>query len=113
MKLEQDAKMSGGNLPKEKITEEIAEVRGIGMDNDVGSPNRFPLFHDMSGMFDWVTHFQEITGKPLGIKVVAGEQDSFEELARYMKETGKHPDFISIDGAEGGTGATYHEMADR
>src|SRR5699024_11086346 len=50
---------------------------------------------------------------PIGIKVVAGEQDSFEELARYMKETGKHPDFISIDGAEGGTGATYQEMADR
>lgn len=113
MKLAQGAKVRGGKLPKEKITEEIAEVRGIGMDKDVESPNRFPLFHDMSGMFDWVTHFQEITGKPIGIKVVAGEQDSFEELARYMKETGKHPDFISIDGAEGGTGATYQEMADR
>src|SRR5699024_10147739 len=49
----------------------------------------------------------------IGIKVVAGEPDSFEELARYMKETGKHPDFISIDGAEGGPGATYQEMADR
>src|SRR5699024_3223421 len=90
-----------------------AEVRGVGMDKDIESPNRFPLFHDMNGMFDWITQFQEITGKPIGIKVVAGEPDSFEELARYMKETGKHPDFISIDGAEGGTGATYQEMADR
>src|SRR5699024_1123138 len=53
-----------------------------------------------------------ITGKPVGIKVVAGDNDSFEDLAKYMKETGKNPDFISIDGAEGGTGATYQEMAD-
>lgn len=113
MKLAQGAKVRGGKLPKEKITEEIAEVRGVGMDKDIESPNRFPLFHDMKGMFDWITHFQDITGKPIGIKVVAGDKDSFEELARYMQETGKHPDFISIDGAEGGTGATYQEMADR
>ncbi len=112
MKLAQGAKVRGGKLPKEKITEEIAEIRGIGMGKDVESPNRFPLFHDMQGMFDWITHFQEITGKPIGIKLVAGDNDSFEELARYMKETGESPDFISIDGAEGGTGATYQEMAD-
>lgn len=112
MKLAQGAKVRGGKLPKEKITEEIAEIRGIGMGKDVESPNRFPLFHDMQGMFDWITHFQDITGKPIGIKLVAGDNDSFEELARYMKETGKNPDFISIDGAEGGTGATYQEMAD-
>src|SRR5690606_16519572 len=47
-----------------------------------------------------------------GIKVVAGSEKSFEELASYMKETGKHPDFITIDGSQGGTGATYQEMAD-
>lgn len=112
LKLAQGAKVRGGKLPKEKITEEIAKIRGIGMDKDVESPNRFPLFNDIDGLFHWITHWQDISGKPVGIKVVAGDNESFEEIARYMKETGKHPDFISIDGAEGGTGATYQEMAD-
>lgn len=112
MKLAQGAKVRGGKLPKEKITEEIAEIRGIEMGHDVESPNRFPLFNDLDGLFNWITHWQKITGKPVGIKVVAGDNHSFEELARYMQETGKSPDFISIDGAEGGTGATYQEMAD-
>lgn len=112
LKLAQGAKVRGGKLPKEKITEEIAKIRGVGMDKDVESPNRFPLFHDIEGLFHWITHWQEISGKPVGIKVVAGDNESFESIARYMKDTGKHPDFISIDGAEGGTGATYQEMAD-
>ena len=112
LKLAQGAKVRGGKLPKEKITPEIAKIRGIEMGKDVESPNRFPLFNDMDGMFDWITHWQEITGKPVGIKVVAGDNNSFDDLARYMKDTGKHPDFIAIDGAEGGTGATYQEMAD-
>src|SRR5699024_1240450 len=102
----------GGKLPKEKITSEIANIRGIEMGHDIESPNRFPLFSDMDGLFEWVTHWQDICGKPIGLKVVAGDSDSFEELARYMNVTGKNPDFISTDGAEGGTGATYQEMAD-
>jgi len=113
VKLAQGAKVRGGKLPKEKISPEIAEIRGIEMGKDIESPNRFPLFHDMDSLFHWVTHWQEITGKPVGIKVVAGDTHSFEELAQYMKKSGTHPDFISIDGAEGGTGATYQEMADR
>ena len=113
VKLAQGAKVRGGKLPKEKISPEIAEIRGIDMGKDIESPNRFPLFHDMDSLFHWVTHWQEITGKPVGIKVVAGDTHSFEELAQYMKDSGTHPDFISIDGAEGGTGATYQEMADR
>src|SRR5690625_1858903 len=112
LKLAQGAKVRGGKLPKEKITPEIAKIRGIEMGKDVESPNRFPLFNDIDGLFHWLTHWQKITGKPVGIKVVAGDNHSFDEIARYMQETGKHPDFISIDGAEGGTGATYQEMAD-
>lgn len=113
LKLAQGAKVRGGKLPKEKITEEIAQIRGVEMGKDVESPNRFPLFNDIEGLFQLVTHWQKITGKPVGIKVVAGDNHSFEELARYMQETGLHPDFIAIDGAEGGTGATFQEMADR
>lgn len=112
MKLAQGAKVRGGKLPKEKNTDEIARIRGIEPGTDVESPNRFPLFTDMESMFDWITHWQEITGKPVGIKVVAGDEHSFDDLAAYMRDSGKKPDFISIDGAEGGTGATYQEMAD-
>ena len=112
IKLAQGAKVRGGKSPKEKITPEIASIRGVEMGKDIESPNRFPLFSDMNGLFEWITHWQHITGKPVGIKVVAGANNSFEELARHMKETGEKPDFISIDGAEGGTGATYQEMAD-
>ena len=112
LKLAQGAKVRGGKLPKEKITPEIAKIRGVEMGKDIESPNRFPLFSNMEGLFKWVTHWQEITGKPVGIKVVAGDNQSFDELAQYMQETGYKPDFISIDGAEGGTGATYQEMAD-
>ena len=112
MKLAQGAKVRGGKLPKEKNTDEIARIRGIEPGTDVESPNRFPLFTDMESMFDWITHWQEITGKPVGVKVVAGDEHSFDDLAAYMRDSGKKPDFISIDGAEGGTGATYQEMAD-
>lgn len=112
IKLAQGAKVRGGKLPKEKITPEIAAIRGVEMGKDVESPNRFPLFSNMDELFDLITNWQEITGKPVGIKVVAGSELSFEELALYMKNSGKHPDFITIDGGEGGTGATYQEMAD-
>lgn len=112
IKLAQGAKVRGGKLPKEKITPEIAEIRGVEMGKDVESPNRFPLFKDIKGLLDLVTHWQKITGKPVGIKVVAGDENSFIELAEYMRDTGQKPDYIAIDGAEGGTGATYQEMAD-
>src|SRR5699024_5043201 len=109
--LAQGAKVRGGEFPTEKITEAIGTLRGVEEGHDVQSPTRCALFSDMDGLFECVTHWQSITGKPVGIKVVAGDNDSFESLAKYMKETGKEPDFISIDGAEGGTGATYQEMA--
>ncbi|MEO9257475.1 MAG: glutamate synthase-related protein [Crocinitomicaceae bacterium] len=101
IKLAQGAKVRGGKLPKEKISPEIAKIRGVEMGKDVESPNRFPLFNDVESLLEMVTHWQDITGKPVGIKVVAGDHNSFEEIASYMAHTGKMPDFISIDGAEG------------
>jgi len=112
IKLAQGAKVRGGKLPKEKITPEIAAIRGVEMGKDVESPNRFPLFENMDELFTLIMRWKEITGKPVGIKVVAGSEDSFEELAQRMHERGEGPDFITIDGGEGGTGATYQEMAD-
>lgn len=113
IKLAQGAKVRGGKLPKEKITPEIAEIRGVPMGKDVESPNRFPLFENMEELFVLIKRWRELSGgKPIGIKVVAGSEDSFEELVLKMKETNEGPDFITIDGGEGGTGATYQEMAD-
>lgn len=112
IKMGQGAKVRGGKLPKEKITPEIAEIRGIEMGVDIESPNRFPLFKDLDELFNLITHWREITGKPIGIKVVAGSEFSFEEFAKKMDDTKSGPDFISIDGGQGGTGATYQEMAD-
>ena len=112
IKMAQGAKVRGGKLPKEKITPEIAAIRGVVMGKDVESPNRFPLFSNMDELFALIKNWQELTGKPVGIKVVAGSELSFEELAAYMARTGEGPNFITIDGGEGGTGATYQEMAD-
>src|SRR5699024_10682343 len=112
MKLAQGAKVRGAKLPKEKNTKEIAGIRGIEPGTDVESPNRIPLFTDLESMFDWIARWQEINGKPVGVKVVAGDEHSFDALAPHIRDSGKKPDFISIDGAEGGTGATYQEMAD-
>jgi glutamate synthase domain-containing protein 2 len=102
----------GGKLPKEKITKEISLIRGVEMGKDVESPNRFPLFSNIQELFSLIKNWRELTGKPIGIKVVAGNDISFDELAKFMKKTNEGPDFISIDGGEGGTGATYQEMAD-
>lgn len=112
IKMAQGAKVRGGKLPKEKITSEIAEIRGVEMGKDIESPNRFPLFSNIEELFGLIKNWQTLTGKPVGIKVVAGSELSFEELAAYMAKTGEGPNFISIDGGEGGTGATYQEMAD-
>ena len=112
IKLAQGAKVRGGKLPKEKITPEIAEIRGVEMGQDIESPNRFPLFSNIEELFELISQWQQLTGKPVGIKVVAGNDFSFQELAKYMKDNNTGPDFISIDGGEGGTGATYQEMAD-
>lgn len=112
IKMAQGAKVRGGKLPKEKITKEISEIRGVPMGKDVDSPNRFPLFQDNHELFDLIDNWRNLTGKPIGIKVVAGNADSFESLAKLMKETGRGPDYIAIDGGQGGTGATYLEMAD-
>src|SRR5699024_10456401 len=112
IKLGQGAKVRGGKLPKEKSSQEIDEMSGSEIEKDDESPNRSPPLRDMDGVLKVINNWQTMTGKPVGIKVVAGDNHSFDELAKHMKETDEKPDFISIDGAEGGTGATYQEMAD-
>ena len=69
------------------------------------------MFHSIPDMLDFIEQLRNIGGKPVGIKLVVGHKEDIEELALYEK-SGKHPDFITVDGGEGGTGASFHELAD-
>ncbi|AGK54047.1 FMN-binding glutamate synthase family protein [Bacillus sp. 1NLA3E] len=112
IKLGQGAKIRGGHLEGSKVTPQIAEIRGVEPWKTINSPNRFDEFHDFDTMFDFIEKIREVTGKPVGIKMVVGGQETFEEFVQYMAYHKRYPDYIAIDGGEGGTGATYQSMAD-
>jgi glutamate synthase domain-containing protein 2 len=114
VKLAQGAKPGqGGKLPKEKITPHLAEWRGIPMGEDCYSPNAWDEFHNVESLFRFIKMLQDETGKPVGIKIVAGAEESLRDIAKHMKDTGEAPDFITVDGGEGGTGAAPVSLADR
>lgn len=112
LKLHQGAKIRGGHVEGEKVTEEIAEIRGVPVGQTIDSPARFPMIPDLDDLFDWIGRMREESGKPVGVKVVVGGPGSLDELALAMAQRGDGPDFITVDGGEGGSGATYREMAD-
>ncbi|MFS0780715.1 FMN-binding glutamate synthase family protein [Bacillus sp. 1P06AnD] len=112
LKLAQGAKTRGGHVDGKKVTPEIAEIRNVEAWKSIDSPNRFREFGTFKEMFDFVEQLREIGGKPVGIKLVVGHTEDIRSLASYMARTGQHPDFITIDGAEGGTGASFQELAD-
>ncbi len=112
IKLAQGAKIRGGHIEGEKVNEEIAQIRLVEPWQTINSPNRFYEFNNYDELFQFVEKMRDKGGKPVGIKIVVGDLDSLEEMAQVMKETGMGPDFITVDGGEGGTGATYQELAD-
>jgi glutamate synthase domain-containing protein 2 len=113
IKLSQGAKPGkGGVLPKEKITEEIAAIRGIPLGQDCHSPNRFEEFDDAGSLLDFVERVRRLTGKPIGLKMVVGSAAEIEELCAEIQARGDGPDFIAVDGKEGGSGAAPLALAD-
>lgn len=112
VKLGQGAKTRGGRIQAEKVTEEIAEIRNVTPWTSLDSPNRFKEFNNVEGLMDFVEMLRDEGGKPVGVKIVVGSKAEVENFVRVMAEIDKVPDFISIDGAEGGTGATYQELSD-
>lgn len=112
IKLAQGAKTRGGHIDGEKVTEEIAKIRMVEPFKSIDSPNRFKEFGDLPSLFHFIERIREQSGKPVGMKVVIGSRHEADELAKAIKETGKGPDFITVDGGEGGTGASYQELAD-
>lgn len=107
IKLAQGAKPGkGGMLLKEKVTSEIAEIRKIPVGENAYSPSRHSEFSDVDGLFDFIDRVRHIAKKPVGIKMVIGHISEIESIAvKIEKEPGRGPDFITIDGGEGGTGA--------
>ena len=112
IKLAQGAKIRGGHVEGSKVSEEIASIRGVTPWKTVDSPNRHNQFNDLPSLFDFIDELRNNGGKPVGIKIVMGGPDSADELSKEMNKTGRGPDFITVDGGEGGSGATYQEMAD-
>ena len=106
LKLSQGAKPGlGGVLPAAKVTPNIAEARGVPVGVTVRSPNRHPEFDDVAGLIDFVERIADACGLPVGIKSAVGDRRFWLELAYRMSETGRGPDFVTVDGGEGGTGA--------
>ncbi|MGS2726499.1 FMN-binding glutamate synthase family protein [Psychroserpens sp. BH13MA-6] len=113
VKLSQGAKPGkGGVLPGSKISEEIAEIRGVEPGKTVLSPPNHKAFSTVQEMVDFIEAIAEETGLPVGIKAAIGKLDQWEELADIMLKTNKGPDFITVDGGEGGTGAAPPSFAD-
>ncbi len=112
LKLAQGAKTRGGHVEGDKVTPEIAEIRGVEVGKTINSPNRFHQFHDLPTLFNFIDQIREAGGIPVGMKIVIGSPEDAEDLARFMQESGQGPDFITLDGGEGGTGATFQDLAD-
>lgn len=115
IKLSQGAKPGhGGVLPKAKITREIAEIRHIPMDRDCVSPAVNPECTTPIALLNFVARLRKLSGgKPVGFKLCIGNPAEFLGICKAMIETGITPDFITVDGAEGGTGAAPVEFTNR
>jgi glutamate synthase domain-containing protein 2 len=115
LKISQGAKPGhGGILPAAKITPEIAEVRRIPRDRDCVSPAYHTAFDTPVGMLEFISELRELAGgKPVGFKLCVGDPVEFYSVCKAMLETGELPDFIVVDGSEGGTGAAPIEFSDR
>jgi glutamate synthase domain-containing protein 2 len=107
VKLSQGAKPGlGGLLPAAKVSEEIAATRDVPMGEDCVSPSRHVEFSSADEMLDWVEMLAAETGLPVGIKSAVGDLAFWHELTELMAQTGRAVDFVTIDGGEGGTGAS-------
>ncbi len=114
IKLSQGAKPGhGGVLPASKNTPEIARIRGVAAHTTIISPPGHTAFSDVEGLLAFVERLRELSGgKPVGFKLCIGRTEEFDEICRRMAAGGPIPDFITIDGAEGGTGAAPAEFSD-
>lgn len=114
LKLSQGAKPGhGGILPARKNTPEIAAIRGVEPHTEVLSPPYHKAFQTPIGLLQLLTQMRELSGgKPVGFKLCVGSRREFFAICKAMVQTGMIPDFITVDGGEGGTGAAPIEFSD-
>lgn len=114
IKLSQGAKPGhGGMLPGAKVTPEIAAARGVPVGIDCNSPPRHSAFTTPIELLEFIARLRELSGgKPVGFKLAIGHPWEWFAIAKAMLKTGITPDFIVVDGAEGGTGAAPVEFVD-
>jgi glutamate synthase domain-containing protein 2 len=114
VKLSQGAKPGhGGVLPGRKVTPEIAEARGVPVGVECVSPSKHSAFSTPIELLQFIAKLRELSGgKPTGFKLCIGHPWEFLAVAKAMLETGVTPDFIVVDGSEGGTGAAPIEFTD-
>lgn len=115
IKIAQGAKQTGGKLLGEKVTDAIAYYRNVEPYRNLFSPNRFPYAGTLDELFDFVGELKRLSQKPVGIKIVLSSSDAFVPYAALIKQrlsdgSPAYPDFITIDGADGGSGAAPLEM---
>ncbi|MCH9813904.1 MAG: FMN-binding glutamate synthase family protein [Epsilonproteobacteria bacterium] len=117
IKIAQGAKQTGGKLTKNKVTEAIAYYRGVQPHQDLFSPNRFPFANSIEELFDFIQKLQKLSDKPVGFKIVISDKEGFEpiakELKRRLSQNQPIPDFISVDGGEGGSATAPIELMER
>ncbi|QDX80525.1 FMN-binding glutamate synthase family protein [Denitratisoma sp. DHT3] len=115
IKLSQGAKPGkGGVLPAAKVTPEIARIRGIPPGMDSLSPNRHPDIGNVDQLLDMVSRVRDVTGKPVGVKTAVGGREFMRLLCEAVLRRGlaSAPDFLVVDGGEGGSGAAPQALAD-
>lgn len=115
VKIAQGAKQTGGKLLANKISDSIAYYRGVEAHKDLISPNRFPYADSIEELFDFIGRLKHLSGKPVGAKIVISSPESFEAYAQLIKVrisegSPAYPDFLTIDGGDGGSGAAPLEM---
>ena len=115
IKLSQGAKPGmGGLLPRVKVTKEIAQIRGISPGKASRSPRRHPDIGNPAELLDMVAHIRDLTGKPVGFKTVVGSEQMLDDWIEEILRRGptSAPDFITIDGCDGGSGAAPMPLLD-
>jgi len=115
IKMAQGAKQTGGKLLKDKVSEAIAYYRGVEAHKDLFSPNQFPFAHNLEELFDFMGELKLHSDKPVGVKIVVSSKEGFDEYAQLIKKrveagSSAYPDFLTIDGGDGGSGAAPLEM---
>lgn len=115
IKMAQGAKQTGGKLLASKVSEEIAYYRGVEAHKNLFSPNQFPFAHNLEELFDFMGRLKKLSKKPVGVKIVISSTAAFDEYAELIKkrlevDSDAYPDFITIDGGDGGSGTAPLEM---